>query len=157
MCQSYEEVYSLVPDSPSTVNWGWPLCEGPCGTTYWQATCPCSAGFTNPWYSYPHFDSSGCAPGQGEAGAAIMGGFVYYGNSFPSQYYGVYFFAEYVRNYIAYLPIDANKNAVTPAIMFDTQLPTSGLIFLTQGLQVSMQKENIRKIFAGDISVFNEG
>jgi len=71
-------------------NYGWPDCEGGCGTP----------GFTNPIYSYPHNDRD----------AAIIGGFIYRGNQFPNAYYGNYFFADYAQNWIRRLTFDTNGN-----------------------------------------------
>ena len=54
MCASFESIFVLSDTSPSTTNFGWPLCEGPCGNPNFPG-CPCSAGFTNPWYIPPTF------------------------------------------------------------------------------------------------------
>ena len=61
-------------------NYGWPVCEGNCGT----------AGMTNPWFTYPH----------GGQDASITGGFVYPGTQFPAEYRGGYFYGDYVQNWI---------------------------------------------------------
>ena len=78
-------------------NYGWPFCEGNCPVT----------GTTNPIYSYPHSGRD----------ASITGGFVYRGSQFPSEYYGSYFFADYVQNTIKRLTFDANGN-VTAVLNF---------------------------------------
>ena len=62
-------------------NYGWPVCEGACAT----------AGMTNPISELP-------ARGIGDA--SVIGGFVYHGTQFPSQYQGSYFYADYSRNWI---------------------------------------------------------
>ena len=72
-------------------NYGWPLCEGPCGSI---------PGVTSPIYSYPHLGRDAC----------ITGGFVYRGTQFPQEYLGSYFFADYVQNWIKRLTFDANGN-----------------------------------------------
>ncbi|MEK7317429.1 MAG: LamG-like jellyroll fold domain-containing protein, partial [Candidatus Eisenbacteria bacterium] len=71
-------------------NYGWPLCEGDCGT----------AGLTDPLYAYPHSGRD----------AAIMGGFIYQGGNFPSEYQGNYFFADYAQNWIKRLTFDESGN-----------------------------------------------
>ena len=71
-------------------NYGWPLCEGDCGTP----------GFTSPLYSYPHLGRD----------AGIIGGFVYRGSRFPSSYFGSYFFADYAQNWIRRVTFDTNGN-----------------------------------------------
>jgi len=58
-------------------NYGWPLCEGPCG----------NPAVTDPIYWYPHNGRD----------ASITGGFIYRGSQFPSEYYGNYFFATTLR------------------------------------------------------------
>ena len=79
-------------------NYGWPLCEGPCGT----------AGFIGPIFSYPHAGRD----------AAVVGGFVYRGNQFPNAYQGSYFFADYAQNWIRRLTFDTN-GAVTGVVNFE--------------------------------------
>ena len=71
-------------------NYGWPTCEGACGT----------AGMTNPAYSYPHSGRD----------ASVTGGFIYRGSQFPDQYDGEYFFADYAMNWIKRLTLDAAGN-----------------------------------------------
>jgi glucose/arabinose dehydrogenase len=71
-------------------NYGWPLCEGPCG----------AAGVTSPLFSYPHAGRDGC----------VVGGFVYRGSQFPAEYYGTYFFGDYVQNWIKRLTFDSSGN-----------------------------------------------
>ena len=71
-------------------NYGWPLCEGPCG----------NPAVTDPIYWYPHNGRD----------ASITGGFIYRGSQFPSEYYGNYFFADYAQNWIRRLTFDASGN-----------------------------------------------
>jgi glucose/arabinose dehydrogenase len=83
-------------------NYGWPLEEGNGGVP----------GTTPPIYSYPHNGRDAC----------ITGGFVYRGNQFPSEYYGNYFFGDFVQNTMSRLTLDAAGN-VTNAVNF---LPADG-------------------------------
>ncbi len=69
-------------------NYGWPTCEGPCGVS----------GMTNPTYSYT----------DGGRDACITGGVVYRGSQFPSEYYGSYFFGDYVQHWIHRAKFDGN-------------------------------------------------
>ena len=71
-------------------NYGWPVCEGPCGVS----------GMTNPIYSYPH----------GGRDACVIGGIVYRGSQFPSEYYGSYFFGDYVQHTVRRMKFDGNGN-----------------------------------------------
>ena len=70
-------------------------------------------GIMPPIYAYPHNGRD----------AAVMGGFVYRGAQFPSEYYGSYFFADYVQNWIKRLTFDANGN-VSGVFNFE---PPSGI------------------------------
>jgi glucose/arabinose dehydrogenase len=78
-------------------NYGWPVCEGDCA----------DSAYTDPLYSYPHRD----------VGGSIIGGPVYRGNQYPSEYTGAYFFAEYAYNEIRYLTFD-DAGAVTGDYLF---------------------------------------
>jgi glucose/arabinose dehydrogenase len=71
-------------------NYGWPQCEGPCGT----------AGMTSPAYWYEHDGHD----------ASVTGGFIYRGSQFPAEYQGQYFFADYAMNWIKRLTLDASGN-----------------------------------------------
>ncbi len=71
-------------------NYGWPICEGYCGIP----------GITDALYAYPHLGRD----------ASMTGGFVYRGGSFPSEYEGSYFFADYVQNWIKRLTFDQSGN-----------------------------------------------
>ena len=80
-------------------DYGWPLCEGPCGI----------AGMTGPIYWYQH-------PG---THAAIMGGFVYRGSAYPSEYRGNYFFADYAQKFVKRLTLNPSGTAVTGVFNFE--------------------------------------
>jgi glucose/arabinose dehydrogenase/PKD repeat protein len=103
-------------------NYGWPTCEGYCGIT----------GVTDPLFAYPHLGRD----------ASITGGFVYRGGSFPSEYEGSYFFADYVQNWIKRLTFDSSGNLVG-AVEFE---PANGApdgsygdpVKLVQGLDGSL-------------------
>ncbi|HTO68373.1 MAG TPA: LamG-like jellyroll fold domain-containing protein [Myxococcota bacterium] len=71
-------------------NFGWATCEGPCA----------NAGMTNPLWWYTHAGHDAC----------VTGGFVYRGTSYPAEYYGNYFVADYTQNVIRRLVLDANGN-----------------------------------------------
>ena len=98
------------------VNFGWPLCEGYCNNVDYQNTCQCGK-HDNALFAYNHKDSS--APTG--ANAAIIGGYVYRDTQFGSAtYYGKYFFGDYARGWIKYLPLSNDGLTVTGApVMFD--------------------------------------
>jgi glucose/arabinose dehydrogenase/PKD repeat protein len=95
VCCSFEEVNRGVAGA----NYGWPMCDGPCGTP----------GVTNPLFSYSH----------GGRDASITGGFVYRGSQFPSEYWGSYFYGDYARNSIKRLTLDPSGTSVTGAFNFE--------------------------------------
>jgi len=87
-------------------NYGWPNSEGKCNTN-------CS-GLTDPIYVYPHTTVNGHNTG------AIIGGFVYRGYQFPSQYQGSYFFADFSQAKINSLLLSqSGKSIVGTEIPFD--------------------------------------
>jgi glucose/arabinose dehydrogenase/PKD repeat protein len=71
-------------------NYGWPTCEGSCGTP----------ALTNPLFSYSH----------GGRDASVTGGFVYRGTQFPAAYRGAYFYGDFAQNWIRYLTLDGSGN-----------------------------------------------
>ena len=71
-------------------NYGWPVCEGSCGT----------AGMANPVYSYPHSGHD----------ASITAGIVYRGTQFPADHRGDFFFGDYAQNWIKRITFDATGN-----------------------------------------------
>jgi glucose/arabinose dehydrogenase/PKD repeat protein len=75
------------------VNMGWPTCEGSCFG-------PGDPG--NPIHSYPHAG----------AGASVTGGIVYRGSMFPPEYFGAYFYGDWVRKWIRYLEFDYGDPAL---------------------------------------------
>jgi hypothetical protein len=96
------------------VNYGWPLCEGNCNNPDYSSTCSCSL-HDNPLFTYTHKD----AKNPKGTNAAIIGGFVYRGNQFPSMYQGVYFYGDYSRGWIKYLKFNAAGNQVVDNVMFN--------------------------------------
>jgi glucose/arabinose dehydrogenase len=67
-------------------NYGYPACEGPCGSGI--------SGYDSPIYAYSHNNTDS---------AIIGGGFYTGGANYPAQYLNSYFFADFVRGFIGRL------------------------------------------------------
>jgi len=89
---TWEEINEAFPGA----NYGWPSCEGACGSP--------NPNFDDPIYQYSHAD-----------GCAIVGGAFYNPaiSQFPSQYAGVYFFADLCGGWIRTLDPDNNNQVAT--------------------------------------------
>lgn len=74
-------------------NYGWPTFEGPAN----------SPGLTDPIFDYVHNGS----------GAALAGSLLYRGTQFPASYRGVYFYTDYVRQWIRFLTFDSGGNVTS--------------------------------------------
>jgi len=74
-------------------HYGWNWCEGPCS--------PTNPAYTDPIHSYPHIFTAYSTDG----GCAVTGSAFYNPATatFPAQYVGKYFFADYCNNWIKYL------------------------------------------------------
>lgn len=83
---------------PAGANFGWPNCEGNCGTP----------GYTNPIYQYSHSLGS----------AAIVGNVFYQGNNFPAQYSGNYFFFDHSRGHLGRMVLGASNQVLSVTMPF---------------------------------------
>jgi glucose/arabinose dehydrogenase len=100
-------------------NYGWPICEG--------NSCASNPAYTGPIFAYSHAGRD----------AAITAGFVYRGSQFPPEYQGSFFYADYARNYIRRLTLDAG-GAVTGDFPFEPPSgaadgPYGDIVYLTEG------------------------
>jgi glucose/arabinose dehydrogenase len=91
-----ENTWEEINDGVAGANYGWSNCEGACS--------PTNPSFRDPIYQYSH--ANGCA---------ITGGTFYNPATaqFPSEYTGVYFFADLCGGWIQLLD-PANNNQVSP-------------------------------------------
>jgi len=103
-------------------NYGWPCYEGQaqqdgyapkatCQTLYNQGTAAVRSGLV----TYNHLDTNGTA-----VGTAAVGGAFYTGTSYPAQYRGAYFYADYGRSDLRYVTVDANNAATGSPQIFAT-------------------------------------
>jgi glucose/arabinose dehydrogenase len=103
-----EEVNRLPDPADALTNFGWPCFEGPAAQGSYDAAnlsiCEnlyASGGDTKPFFSYRHGQplnpSDNCADA---AGSSISGVSFYSGGSYPPEYDGALFFADYARNCI---------------------------------------------------------
>lgn len=115
-------------------NFGWPCFEGvPQQAAYQLYNTPdpnkvdCHDALpgvpTNPVLAWSHSSDAALTPGGiyvdengvpkvGFSGNCSIGGAIYPGGSYPAQYVGRLFFADYVRQWIKTIEFDANWNAV---------------------------------------------
>lgn len=109
-------------------NYGHPVREGPCpaGVLCNPSTQPAHPPYVDPLYTYPHlavyanFDS------------AVIGGAFYDGTTWPAEYQGDYFFADFARGFIQRLSLNSATQtweAVDPEFASDGQ----GLVGLSPG------------------------
>jgi glucose/arabinose dehydrogenase len=103
----YEEI-SVVRSNGA--NLGWPCWEGPSGfrNTY-SSRSECQTAYSTmtpvePIHTWPHNGSE----------AAAVGGTFYTGDTYPADYRGAFFFADYAQNRIWTLRTDDNDNVVRP-------------------------------------------
>ena len=115
---TWEEIDEGLPG----VNYGWPNCEGACSSP--------NPNFEDPIYQYSHAD-----------GCAIVGGTFYNPTSsqFPSEYVGVYFFADLCGGWIRTLDPDNSNQVATFATGLsspvDLRVSADGsLYYLDRGL-----------------------
>ncbi|MEM6265760.1 MAG: PQQ-dependent sugar dehydrogenase, partial [Bacteroidota bacterium] len=112
---AFEDVHVLQKGA----NFGWPGCGDSGSGRDAQGNCT-NPSYVDPIFTYPHAGG----------GACVMGGPVYQGSSYPASYNGVYFYGDYVRQFIRYLTFDANDN-VNGNFLFD---PSAGkIVCLEQG------------------------
>jgi glucose/arabinose dehydrogenase len=100
---TWEEINNGIAGS----NYGWPTCEGTCGTT----------GMTNPIYQYSSATATECA---------ITGGDFYNPttSTFPAQYIGKYFFADLCGNWIKTIdPLNPPATGTAPNFLTGTNTP----------------------------------
>ncbi|WP_424979773.1 PKD domain-containing protein, partial [Leisingera sp. S232] len=85
----------------------------------------------SPIYSYVHASAPGQdqLPSYGDAGSSVSGGVVYRGTAFPSEFQGVYFYGDWVRNWIRYLEIDYSSGE--PVFVSDNHFKNAGGQVLT--------------------------
>lgn len=116
-------------------NFGWPLCEGYCNNNDFRK-CDCGK-HDNPIWAYKHYGRNSC----------IIGGFVYRGANFPSEYIGKYFFAEYVHGKIEYLGFSNGYDQVTGPTLFHNKGNVINIQMSPEGLvYYSDTSGNIRRI-----------
>ena len=94
---SWEEI-NVATLSDGGASYGWPSYEGFAQPN--EPTPP--ANYIDPVFAWQH----------DEGGAAAIGGLVYRGNLFPTQYQGAYFYSDFVSQTIEYITFDANGNVI---------------------------------------------
>jgi PKD repeat protein len=109
-------------------NYGWPCYEGPYHTSGYRDLAGCSSEYAKEGtpqadtlsdYDYAHDQSNGY---QG----AVVGGPLYPGGTYPSDFTGDILFADYVSAFIKRLKVDA-QGRVTSVVTFATGAPAVDL------------------------------
>ena len=133
----WEEVNVATPGS----NFGWPCWEGANHQNGYESFPECQALYsagtdTKPLYFYLH-----------PPGAAIVGGDFYSGSSYPAEYQGAFFFADYARSQISYLKVDPSNNLI-PGSVQNLTLEASAPVQIFSGPNTDLYYVSI---FPGDI------
>ncbi|WP_020530146.1 PQQ-dependent sugar dehydrogenase [Flexithrix dorotheae] len=108
-------------------NYGWPHCGDANRDSNGNCTDP---KYVDPVFAYKHIPNRG---------NSITGGFVYRGGNYPSNFQGVYFFADYAQSWIRYLEMDNNLNITAAgtgenrAKEFLSPKGTFGMVDIEQG------------------------
>ncbi len=128
----WEEVNAVVRGG----NHGWPCVEGPAPQAGYQALAECQALYAQgasaiaaPLVMYPHPSGT----------ASITGGAFATGSAFPEPYRNAYFFGDFSRGTLHYVPIDDADAVAGPIKGFgvgivgvvDVQADAAGLIYLS--------------------------
>jgi glucose/arabinose dehydrogenase len=130
IASSWEEVHH----GAAGANYGWPTMQGP------DCYVPPCAGMTPAFYGYRH-DDPDLAPGL--SSAAIIGGLVMRGTTFPAAYEGDYVFADYATGWMRRLRLDAGGALIdaplfmpvfTAGTVVDFAVEAGDLLYLTVGL-----------------------
>ena len=126
-------------------NYGWP----DCGESGRNADGSCQGAiYEDPIYTYPHIVGKG---------HSLTGGVVYRNGNFPTEYQGVYFFADFAQSWIRYIELDQNMMPVNKAVEFTKREPnsinsTKGYVALIQGIDGSLYFLDILNTNDGSIS-----
>ncbi|MEM8873877.1 MAG: PQQ-dependent sugar dehydrogenase [Planctomycetota bacterium] len=116
--QNAREEISFIADGTSGQNFGWRLREGDIETPTGNVGGPAPSGAVDPLFDYAHGTLSA---GRG----SVTGGYVYRGSELPSQYAGLYFFADFVNSTV-YTIDPANPDATFTDIT-DLVFPNGGI------------------------------
>ncbi|MGH3117192.1 MAG: PQQ-dependent sugar dehydrogenase, partial [Gaiellales bacterium] len=107
-----EEINAAVPGA----NLGWPCYEGSARQPGYEPKAACQSLYAlgpsavrAPVFEYDH-----CQLFCGSS--SVIGGFFYTASAFPTQYQGVYFYADYGQGFIRYLRADASHQLVPGSV-----------------------------------------
>jgi glucose/arabinose dehydrogenase len=101
--------YEEVSVARQGANLGWPCYEGGIVQSGYQTKATCQTLYAAgpsavewPVTSYPH----------GGQTAAVAGNVFYTGSTYPAEYQGAYFFADYAQGFLRYMKLDSSGNLV---------------------------------------------
>jgi glucose/arabinose dehydrogenase len=107
---AWEEI-DVAPTGQGGQNWGWHVWEG--NHPYPPGSSPSKAGFSFPFFDYPH-----------PKGESVTGGYVYRGTKYPALV-GTYLFADFVNGWVAGIRTTTPTGEPLPVAEERTLLETS--------------------------------
>jgi MYXO-CTERM domain-containing protein len=136
---NWEEVNRIPLGTAAPLNFGWPCYEGAGKQAGYDAAdlAQCESlygagGQTAPYFTYAHNAGVSAADGCGRGSSSVTGIAFYTGNSYPAEYQGAMFFADYSRRCIYVMSAGAGGDPA-PATARSFHVDADGPVFLTTG------------------------
>ena len=135
----WEEVNRIPLGAAAPLNFGWPCYEGAgrqagydaAGLTLCESLYG-AGGQTAPYFSYAHNAGVSASDDCGRGSSSVTGIAIYTGNSYPAEYQGAMFFADYSRRCIYVMEAGAGGEPA-PATARSFHVDADGPVFLTTG------------------------
>ncbi len=135
----WEEVNRIPLGGATPLNFGWPCYEGAGKQAGYDAAdlALCESlytggGHTPPYFTYAHGAGVSANDGCGRGSSSVTGIAFYTGSSYPAEYQGAMFFADYSRRCIYVMEKSASPDPV-PATARSFHVDADGPVFLTTG------------------------
>ncbi len=135
----WEEVNRIPLGGAAPLNFGWPCYEGVGKQAGYDAAdlALCESlysggGHTPPYFTYAHGAGVSANDGCGRGSSSVTGIAFYTGSSYPAEYQGAMFFADYSRRCIYVMENGAGTDPA-PATARSFHVDADGPVFLTTG------------------------